>query len=213
MIKVMLVDDHAVVRTGFRRLLEASGKIDVVAEAEDGNEACQLEARYEPHVVVMDLSLRGMGGLEAIRRIKQRGSRSKILVFSMYDNALLAERALQAGASGYLTKNSSSAHMVDAVSSVARGKRYLGRDIAESLAFNRVAGDESPINALSQREFEVFRLLVEGNSTGTIAATLHLTGKTVANYLCHIKEKLDVTSTTELIHVAIRHGLLKMPVE
>jgi DNA-binding NarL/FixJ family response regulator len=208
-ITVLLVDDHAVVRTGYRRLLEASGKIRVVAEAGSGEEALRLQAEQGPDVVVMDLSLPGMGGLEAIRRIKARDGRSRILVFSMHENALLAERAIQAGATGYITKASSSEVMVEAVLQVAEGKRYLGPDIAQSLALTRIGGEESPLGNLSQREFEVFELLVNGKGSNEIAQTLFLTPKTVSNYVSQIKNKLHASSTAELVHLAMQQGLIK----
>jgi DNA-binding NarL/FixJ family response regulator len=208
-VTVLLIDDHLVVRTGFRRLLETSGRIRVVAEAGDGEEGCRLHAKHEPDVVVVDLSLPGMGGLEVIRRIKARGSRSAILVFSMHDNALLAERALRAGALGYLTKSSSSEHMVEAVLTVGARKRYLGPDIAQRLALNRISDGDSPFGMLSQREFELFRLVAEGNSSRDIAKVMHLTPKTVSNYLSQIKRKLDVASSAELVHLAIQHGILQ----
>jgi len=209
LISVLLVDDHAVVRTGYRRLLEASGKIKVVAETGSGEEACRLQAECTPDVVVMDLSLPGMGGLEAIRRIRAKDGRCRILVFSMHENALLAERAIQAGATGYITKSSSSDTMVEAVLQVSGGKHYLGPDIAQNLALNRIAGEESPFGSLSQREFEVFEMLVNGKGTNEIAAALFLTPKTVSNYLSQIKQKLDASSTAELVHLAMQHGLIK----
>jgi DNA-binding NarL/FixJ family response regulator len=210
-ITVWLVDDHAVVRTGYRRLLEASKKIKVTAEAGSGEEFCRILAETEerPKVIVMDLSLPGMGGLEVIRRIKAHNLRSKVLVFSMHENALLAERAMQLGASGYITKSSSSDVMVNAVLQVATGKRFLGSDIAQNLALNRISGDESPFSTLSQREFEVFELLVSGKGISDIAETLFLTAKTVSNYVSQIKQKLNTSNTAELVHLAIQHGLIK----
>ena len=176
-ITVLLVDDHEVVRTGYRRLLEASGKITVVSEAKSGEEACQLHAKHEPDVVIMDLSMQGMSGLEAIRRIQARRSNSKILVFSMHENAILAERAIQAGAVGYITKSSDSEDMVEAVLQVAQGKRYLGSEIAQGLAMSHLDREGNPFSSLSQREFEVFELLVNGKKRDLILPLVIL-GKT-----------------------------------
>ena len=209
MIKVLLVDDHSVVRAGFRRLLEATGQISVVAEAGDGEQGCLLAAEHQPDVTVLDLSLPGIGGLEALRRIKARNSAARVLVFSMHDNPLLVERALQAGASGYLSKASSSALMLEAVIDVHDGKRYLGPDVAKTIALGLGGGSDTGFGDLSHREFEVFRLLVEGNGTKTIADILHLSAKTVANHITSIKRKLAVDSSAELVRVALRQGLIQ----
>jgi DNA-binding NarL/FixJ family response regulator len=205
---VLLVDDHAVVRAGYRLLLQNASEIDVVAEADSGELACRLFAEHEPDVVVMDLSLPGIGGFEAIRRIVQRQSNAKVLVFSMHEDPLFVEQALAAGARGYVTKSSSPHVLVAAVKDVAAGGRPLAGDLQERLALAHVRGGASRLSGLSTREFEIFCLLAEGLGSAEIAKRLSLSHKTVANYGTQIKSKLDVATTAELTRLAIRHGVI-----
>ena len=207
-ITVLLADDHMVVRTGYRRLLEQSGHIEVVAEAENGEVACRLYQEHIPDVVVMDLSMPGIGGLEAARRILSREPSACILIFSLHDNVLLAERALQAGILGYITKASSPEVLIQAVVTVAQHRKFLGPDIAQSVALRNMGEENSSLSNLSPREMEIFRLVVEGKSGAEIASTLHLTNKTVSNYLHQVKQKLNVHTSAELVHVAIQNGLI-----
>ncbi|NOY15482.1 MAG: response regulator transcription factor [Gammaproteobacteria bacterium] len=207
-ITVLLADDHMVVRTGYRRLLEQSGHIEVVAEAENGEVACRLYQEHTPDVVIMDLSMPGIGGLEASRRILSREPSACILIFSLHDNVLLAERALQAGILGYITKASSPEVLIQAVVTVAQHRKFLGPDIAQSVALRNMDEEDSSLSNLSPREMEIFRLVVEGRSGAEIASTLHLTNKTVSNYLHQIKQKLNVHTSAELVHVAIQNGLI-----
>ncbi|MGF1645246.1 MAG: response regulator [Thiotrichales bacterium] len=208
-IRVLLVDDHAVVRAGYRTLLEAQPDIEVVAEAARGEEACQRYAEKAPDVVVMDLSLPGIGGLEAIRRIVARDHSAAILVFSMHDDTAFVEKALQAGAHGYITKNSAPQMMLEAVRLVSRGKIYLDQALAQGLALRKACGGRERFACLTTREFEIFCLLARGLSATETANELALSYKTVANYTTQIKNKLDVKSTTELVHLAIRHGVIQ----
>ncbi|GMT39856.1 MAG: DNA-binding response regulator [bacterium] len=207
-ITVLLVDDHMVVRTGYRRLLEQSGYIEVVGEAENGEVACRLYQEHIPDVVVMDLSMPGIGGLETARRILSRQPSACILIFSLHDNVLLAERALQAGILGYITKASSPEVLIQAVATVAQHRKFLGPDIAQSVALRNMGEEDSSLSNLSPREMEIFRLVVEGKSGAEIASILHLTSKTVSNYLHQIKQKLNVRTSAELVHVAIQNGLI-----
>ena len=208
-IKVMLVDDHAVVRAGFRRLLEQNPDIQVVAEAEDGEQACQAYARSPCDIIVMDLSMPGIGGFEAIRRLITKEPAVRVLVFSMHEDAVYAERALQAGARGYITKSSAPNVLVNAVEHLAAGKIFLGPDIAQKLALHKVRGDQTPLRELSPRELEILRLLAEGRTTAEISEMMYLSAKTVANYSTQIKNKLKLSSTAELVRLAIRYGLIK----
>jgi DNA-binding NarL/FixJ family response regulator len=204
----LLVDDHAVVRAGYRLLLQNTPEIEVIAEADSGELACRYFAEHAPDVVVMDLTLPGIGGLEAIRRIVQRDPRARILVFSMHEETMFVEHALAAGACGYVTKSSSPHVLVAAVRDVAAGGRPLAGDIAARLAFERVRGRDSPLMGLSTREFEVFCLLAEGLGSAEIAKRLSLSHKTVANYGTQLKSKLNVGSVAELTRLAIRHGII-----
>jgi DNA-binding NarL/FixJ family response regulator len=207
-LRVLLVDDHAVVRAGYRMLLQSAPEIEVVAEADSGEAACRQYAEQSPDVVVMDLTLPGIGGLEAIRRIVQRSRHAKVLVFSMHEDTLFIEQALAAGASGYVTKSSAPHVLVAAVKQVAAGGRPLAGDIAQRLAAARGGGRDSPLKELSTREFEIFCLLAEGLGSAEIAKRLSLSHKTVANYGTQIKSKLDVGTVAELTRLAIRHGII-----
>ena len=207
-VRVLLVDDHAVVRAGYRMLLNVAPEIEVVAEADSGELACRLFAEQAPDVVVMDLTLPGIGGLEAIRRIVQREPKAKVLVFSMHEDTLFVEQALAAGARGYVTKSSPPHVLVAAVKEVAAGGRPLAGDIEQRLAFARVRGGDSPLKELSTREFAIFCLLAEGLASAEIAKRLSLSHKTVANYGTQLKSKLKVGTVAELARLAIRHGVI-----
>lgn len=206
--RVLLVDDHAVVRAGYRLLLQQARDIEVVGEAESGEQACQLFVELAPDVVVMDLKLPGIGGLEALRRIVQRDPNAKVLVFSMHEEAPFVEQALAAGARGYVAKTSAPQSLVGALRQVAAGGEALAADIVERLAFARMRGRNSPLSELSTREFEIFCLLAEGRGAAEIAKRLSLSQKTVANYGTQLKSKLNVASTAELTRLAIRHGII-----
>ena len=208
-IRVLLVDDHAVVRAGYRMLLQNSADIEVIAEAENGEQACRIFAEKHPDVVVMDLTMPGIGGLEAIRRIVARDPRARILVFSMHEDTVFVEQALQAGAQGYITKSSAPEIMVEAIKEVAAGGSRLDPGIAQRLAFQKARGRDSPFSGLSTREFEIFCLLAEGLNTSEIAKRLSLSYKTVANYSTQIKDKLNVSTVAELTRLAIRHKVIE----
>ena len=208
-IKVLLVDDHAVVRAGYRTLLEGNAAIEVVAEAESGEAAIKQFIERAPDLVVMDLSLPGIGGLEAIRRLIARQDDARILVFSMHEDTVFVEQALQAGARGYIGKSSAPNVLVEAVKQIAAGSVYLDPNIAQRLAFQKTRGASSPFSGLSSREFEIFCLLAEGRTVADIAKRLSLSGKTVANYATQIKGKLEVASIAEMARLAIRNGFIE----
>lgn len=208
-IRVMLVDDHAVLRSGLRRLLEHGGEIDVVAEAESGEGAYQIYGDHLPDIAVLDLSMPGMGGLEAVRKIIARYTHARILIFSMHENVAFASQALKAGVRGYLVKTGAPEELVTAVHEVMRGKTYLSPLVAQKLAMQSVVGDSESIHQLSAREFELLRLLAEGRGADEIGKLLNISQKTVANYHTLIKQKLGITTSVELIRVAMRHGLIE----
>lgn len=208
-IRVLLVDDHAVVRAGYRMLLKSSSDIDVVAEADSGEAACSAFGACSPDVVIMDLSLPGMSGLEAIERIVGRAPDAKILVFSMHEDPMFVERALASGARGYITKSSAPDELVGAVKRVAAGHLHVDTTLAQRLAAQKARGHGSVLAGLSTREFEIFCLLAEGAATNEIGRRLNLSPKTVANYGSQIKAKLRVNSVAELARLAIRHGIVK----
>jgi DNA-binding NarL/FixJ family response regulator len=208
-IKVILVDDHAVVRAGYRRLLEQNSDIQVIAEAADGEQGYKAYLQFRPDVMILDLSMPGMGGFEAIRRILAEDENARLLVFSMHEDAVFAERALQAGAKGYITKSSGPNVLLEAVEQVAAGNMFLGPDIAQKLALQKLKGVEPPLRDLSPRELEIFRLLAEGHTTQEISEMMYLSYKTVANYSTQIKNKLKLSNAAEMVRLAIRHGLIK----
>ena len=210
MIRVLLVDDHAVVRTGFRLLLQAQGEISVIAEAESGETACQRYLELTPDVVVMDLAMPGMGGLEALRRIRARHPQARILALSAHDDPMHARRALREGALGFLSKRSAPEALIEAVTTVAANRRYLDVSLAQKLALADLDGAaKSPIERLSEREFEVFIRLARGETVQRIADDLKLSASTVGTHLYNIKQKLEVVNQSELTLLAIRHGLIE----
>ncbi|AAU92937.1 MULTISPECIES: response regulator [Methylococcus] len=210
-ITVMLVDDHAVVRAGYRLLLSGTPNIEVVGEAERGEEACQLYADTRPDVIVMDLSLPGIGGLASIRRIRSRDTSARILVFSIHDELIYVVRALEAGARGYITKSCAPEILVEAVARIASGESFLEPEIAQRLAMQTLGGAEATtaLNTLSAREFDVFLLLAKGYTTREVAEELRLGYKTVANYSTLIKSKLGVNTTAEMARLAYQNGIFK----
>ncbi|CAL1238808.1 response regulator transcription factor [Candidatus Methylocalor cossyra] len=209
-ITVMLVDDHAVVRAGYRLLLSQTDRIEVIGEAARGEEACQHYWERKSDVIVMDLSLPGIGGLTAIRRILGRDPNARILVFSIHDELVYVTRALEAGARGYITKSSAPETLVEAVLKIADGETYVEPTIAQKFLLQTVAGaNAAAVNQLSAREFDVFCLLARGYTTREIADELRLGYKTVANYSTLIKSKLNVKTTVEIARIAYDLGLVK----
>jgi len=208
-INIILVDDHAVVRAGVRRLLEQEPLFDVIGEAESGEKAYQLFGELNPDVVVMDLSMPGMGGLEAIRRILMRDDKAKILVLSMHEDLSFANQALKLGAKGYLIKNTLGDDLVKAIEAISQGDIFLSDEIAKKIAVSSIDGGQDPIHDLSSREFEIFRLLAEGFEVDAIATTLNISSKTVSNYQTTIKQKLNIHTPVELIRYAIKIGVIK----
>ncbi len=208
-ISVMLVDDHAVVREGFRRLLEKHDGIAVVAEAASAAEAYREYKKHGPDVVVMDVSMPGRGGIDAIVHLRQWDAAARVLVFTMHLNAVFALYAFRAGARGYVTKSSPPELLVSAVQDVAAGRIAICPQVKDAIAMSRLEDDASIIEALSPREFEILRLLLDARSTEEIAAAFNLSLKTVANYHYSIKSKLRVASDIELMHFGLRSGLVK----
>jgi two-component system invasion response regulator UvrY len=210
MIRVLLVDDHAVVRTGFRLLLQSTGEVAVVGEAESGEAACTLYAELEPDVVVMDIAMPGMGGLEALKRMRARHPQVRVLTLSAHDDPMHARRCLSEGALGFLSKRSAPEALVQAVTTVASGRRYLDAALAQKLALAEFEGaSTSPVERLSEREFEVFVRLAGGASVQRIAQDLKLSASTVGTHLYNIKQKLGVQNQSELTLIAIRHKLIE----
>ena len=205
---VLLVDDHAVVREGYRRLLEKQQDILVVAEADDGTSAYAKFKETTPDIVVLDLSMPGQGGIEVIRHLRQWDEAARILVFTMHHNVAYAIKSFGAGATGYITKSSPPTLLIDAIRTLAKGERAISPDVSHALALSRISDDASVADKLSAREFEIFRMIAEAKPTSEIAAILNLSTKTVFNYHSTIKSKLGVSSDVELVHLAMRAGLI-----
>jgi two-component system invasion response regulator UvrY len=203
-ISVLLVDDHEVVRAGYHRLLESSPGISVVAQATTGDEACQLYLQHRPDVVVMDLTMPGISGLEASRRIIAHDAAASILVFSVHENEVM----LDMGIKGYISKRSASRVMVDAVRQVAAGEMYIGQEMMSFLVRHKASTDSGSVAGLSTREFEVFQLLVDSKSVNEIADILSLSPKTVGHHVAHIKTKLGISSIADMTRLAIRLGII-----
>jgi len=212
-LNVLLVDDHAVVRAGYKTYLSFSEDIGQVYEADRGETACQLYSQWRPDLVVLDLSMPGIGGYETIRRLLGRDAHAKILVFSIHNERVFVTRALKAGAKGYITKNSSPEILVAAVKKIAEGGTFVEPELAQQLVMAGLSGndDSDGIQLLSPREFDVFCLLANGYTTQKTAEKLRLSYKTVCNYGTAIKEKLGVATAAEMTLLATRRGLLGMP--
>jgi two-component system, NarL family, invasion response regulator UvrY len=207
-IRVLLVDDHAVVREGYRTLLEKHDGLKVIGEAGNAVSAYQFYKDLRPDVVVMDISMPGRGGIDAIEHIRKFDSEARILVFSMHSGAPYALQAFRAGAKGYVTKSSPPEFLVSAVRSVADGQVAICPEISEVLAFDRLQAEKEGIEALSPREFEIFRMILDAKSTDEIAAALNVSRKTAANYHYSIKSKLGASSDIELLYLGLRQGLV-----
>lgn len=207
-ISILLVDDHAVVREGYRRLIEKHRGMKVVAEAADGVAAYQLYKQHKPDVVVLDLSMPGKGGIEVIRHLRQRDESARILVFTMHQNGAYALQAFQAGARGYITKSSPPELLVSAIRDVAVGKKPISPDISQELALMRINPEALAPENLTAREFDIFRMIADAKPIAEIAETLNLSAKTVSNYHYLIKSKLGVASDVELVHLAMRLNII-----
>jgi two-component system, NarL family, invasion response regulator UvrY len=208
-IRIMLVDDHAVVRAGVRRLLEQDVRFIVVAEAESGERAYQQFGDFLPDITIMDLSMPGLGGMEAIARITARYPDAKLLVLSMHENAAFASQAIKAGAKGYLAKNGMAEELINALAIIADDGTYINANISQKIAQQFANTESNPLQLLSIREFEIFRMLAEGVDNALIANKLNISAKTVSNYQTSIKQKLGINSPVEMVRLAMRSGLIE----
>ena len=207
-LKLMLVDDHAVVRGGFKVLLQTWADVEVVAEAASGEEALQRYETVRPDVVIMDIAMAGMGGIEAIKRLLAKDPQVRILTLSAHEDTSYSKRALQAGALGYLSKRTAPEMLIDAIRLVAQHNRFIDPDIPQRMAMQDLDGDQNPLEKLSPREFEVFVQLAKGQSVLQISETLNLSSSTVGTHLYKLKQKLQLSNQSEITLLAMRHGLL-----
>ncbi len=210
MIRVLIADDHALVRTGFKLLLEEPDDITVVAEAESGEQAYDLFSSTEPDVVMMDLAMPGIGGIEAIKKIMGRDRDARILALSVHEDISHPRRVLQAGALGYLTKRQAPEVLIDAIRQVAKGVTVIDPELAQRMALADARGQANPLQELSEREFEVFEKLALGQNVNSIAEVLSLSPSTVGTHLYNVKQKLGVTNQAELTLIAVRHGVIEL---
>jgi len=210
MIKVMVVDDHELVRTGITRILNDAPGIRVIAEAASGEEAIRVASEKHPDVVLMDVSMPGIGGLEATRKLAQLQPELKVIVVSVHADEPFPSRMLKAGASGYLTKGCAVEEIITAIKTVADGDRYIGADIAQTLALKRTPGGSStPFDNLSPREMQVMLMLTQGQKPQAISDKLCLSPKTISTYRHRLYEKLGVDSDVELTRLAMNYGIIE----
>jgi two-component system invasion response regulator UvrY len=208
-IKVLLVDDHDLVRTGIRRLLDDAEGIEVVAEAKDGEDAVAAVRKKLPDVVLMDVNMPGIGGLEATRKIAQIAPQLPVIILTVHTDDPFPSSLLKAGASGYLHKGCKLDEIILAINEVHAGRRYICTDIAQTLALSLLPGnDASPFDTLSQRELQVMLMVLKGHKTQEISDKLCLSPKTVSTYRHRLFDKLNVSSDTELTRLAMRYGML-----
>lgn len=206
---VLLADDHAVVRMGFRLLLESTGQFTVVAEAQNGEEAIQLYVKHRPDVVILDISMPGIGGLETVSHIIARYPDARILMLSAHEDTVYCRRALKAGALGYVPKRTAADELIQALRQVACGKTFLHPALAQQLAVEQITGTREPVEVLSGREFDVFLKLARGRSVAEVAETLKLSPRTVGTHLYNIKQKLGASNSAELALIAMKAGLIE----
>ncbi len=208
MIRIVLADDHAIVREGLKHILAGVPDFQVVGEAGDGHEALRLARELEFDLLVLDLSMPGRSGMELIKLVRGERPKVRILVLSMHQETQYAVRAIKSGASGYLTKESAPGELEQALRKIAAGGAYVTAEVAQQLALGAMPGtDAPPHDTLSTREFEVFQRLVAGDSVTVIAQQLHLSVKTVSTHKANLMHKLGISSPTDLVRYAIRHGL------
>ncbi len=207
-IQVLLCDDHPMVRMGFRQLLESTPDIVVQAEAETGEEAYRAYRKQPVDVIIMDISMPGMGGLAAARHILEYNPIAKLMILTMHNSKTFVTRAMKMGVKGYLTKMSEPDELIRAVRLVDRGRSYIEPSLAQDIAISTIAGDQDLIDILSPREFEVFTALADGFSVKSISSTLNLSPKTVGVHRTNIMKKLDADSLVDITRLAIRHGVI-----
>jgi DNA-binding NarL/FixJ family response regulator len=212
MVRIVVADDHAIVREGLKQILAGQPDLEVVAEARDGHEALKRVRELEFDVLLLDMSMPGKSGVELIKQVKAEKPKLRILVLTMHEEHQYAVRAIRAGASGYLTKEGASAQLVTALRKVASGGAYISAEVAEQLALNAMPDSQGPLHAsLSDREFQVFRMIAEGKSVSEIAERLNLSVKTVSTHKANVLQKMNMNTQGELIRYALANDLVDKP--
>ena len=210
MVRIVVCDDHTIVREGLKQILSGQPDFEVVAEAADGHEAVKRVRELEFDVLLLDMSMPGKSGVDLIKQLKVEKPKLRILVLTMHEEHQYAVRAIRAGASGYLTKEGASSQLVTAIRKVASGGAYISAEVAEQLALNAMPGSQGPLHAsLSDREFQVFRMIAEGKSVSEIAERLNLSVKTVSTHKANVLQKMGMTSQGELIRYALENNLVE----
>lgn len=209
LINILLVDDHELVRTGIRRILEDVKGLKVIGEAQNGEEAVQFCRKSAPDVVLMDMNMPGIGGLEATKKILRYSPDTKVIVLTVHTEDPIPTKVMQIGASGYLTKGAGQDEMINAIKAVNSGQRYLTPEIAQQMALSQFkSSDESPFNSLSERELQIMMMVTRGEKVPDISEQLMLSTKTINSYRYRMFEKLNISNDVELTHLAIRHGMI-----
>jgi len=209
MIRIVIADDHTIVREGLKQLLLANDQFAVVGEATNGHEVMQRARELDFDVLLLDMSMPGKSGMELIKQVKSEKPKLRVLVLSMHEEQQYAVRAIKAGASGYLTKDSASTQLVAALRKVAGGGAFISAEVAEQLALGAMpASDRPPHTTLSDREYQVFQLLVAGNAVGDIAEQLNLSIKTISTHKARLLQKMGMSNQMELVRYAISHRLI-----
>ncbi|MDH5181118.1 MAG: response regulator [Gammaproteobacteria bacterium] len=209
MVRLILIDDHDLVRTGLRRLLEDQTDYDVVAEGDCGEDALKLVKEHNPDVILMDLNMPGIGGLEATRKLKHSFPHLRIIIVTMVDDVIFPTKLLKAGASGYITKGAKVDEINRAIREVMANKRYISPDLAQKMATTPADDEKSPFDDLSERELQVLMMLMEGHRVNDISDKLCLSPKTISTYRYRLYDKLDVKNDIELTRLAIEHGIIQ----
>jgi two-component system invasion response regulator UvrY len=210
MIRLLIVDDHELVRVGLRQILADYPVIEIVGEAGNGETALRLSREVRPDVVLLDICMPGLSGLETTVRLKQARPSLAVIILSVHETAPYPERLMEAGAAGYLTKGCPVTELVQAIGTVARGGRHIGSAVAQSMALGMLPGTAaSPFDGLSTREMEVMLMLADGHRLADIADTMHLSPKTVATYKYRIFEKLDTRNDVAMTRMAMRYGIVQ----
>ncbi|MEW7982391.1 MAG: response regulator [Candidatus Sedimenticola endophacoides] len=210
MVRVLLVDDHELVRTGIRHLLDSNPQVEVVGEATSGEEAITMARELLPDLVLMDVSMPGIGGIEATRRIRQRYEQIRVIALTVHCDAPFPEKLYEAGASGYITKGCPADELFDAIRQVSAGEPFVSADVSRKMTLQRIAGVEpdSPFGSLSQREMQVLLMITQGLKNQDISDSLCLSPKTISTYRHRLSEKLGVETDVDLTHMALRYGLI-----
>ena len=207
-IRVLLVDDHQIVRVGFRRLIETTSDIRVLAEAQSGEESYQLVDNLRPDVIIMDINMPGIGGLEAIGRLRKRNTKEKIIALTVHETEPFPSRVLAAGAQGYLSKRCAPQELIQAIRKVHRGETFVTNQVMREI--NKTPGnDEAAINKLTPREFQVFSLLAEGRTAVEIGHDMNLSHKTIHSHRSNIMKKLKLETSFSIVQFAILQGIVK----